>query len=83
MKLMVDMHILTGILIALDGGGITFKLNDLTDKLVPTDLDELVHFRTRHVLSNDHYCITQILNKKLRFSLLTWSSDLVDSSVLR
>jgi len=32
------------VLIALDGGSISLKLNDLTDKLVPTDLNELVHF---------------------------------------
>jgi len=32
------------VLIALDGGSISLELNDLTDKLVPTDLNELVHF---------------------------------------
>ena len=35
--------ILTGILVALDGGGVSFELNDLADQLVPADLDELVH----------------------------------------
>jgi hypothetical protein len=34
---------LTGILIALDGGGVTLKLDDLTDKLVPAHLHELIH----------------------------------------
>ena len=34
---------LTGILIALNGGGVTLKLDDLTHKLVPTDLHELIH----------------------------------------
>ena len=34
---------LTGILIALNGGGVTFKLDDLTHKLVPPDLHELIH----------------------------------------
>ena len=35
---------LTGILVALDGGGVSLKLDNLTDELVPADLDQLVHF---------------------------------------
>ena len=40
-RLSRDEH--TGILIALNGGGVTLKLDDLTHKLVPTDLHELIH----------------------------------------
>ena len=46
---------LTGVLVALDGGGVAFKLNNLADELVPTDLDQLVHLGAGHVLSDDHY----------------------------
>ena len=35
---------LTGILVALDGGCVSLKLDNLTDELVPADLDQLVHF---------------------------------------
>jgi hypothetical protein len=35
---------LTSVLVALNGGGIAFELDDLADQFVPTDLDELVHF---------------------------------------
>ena len=46
---------LTGILIALDGGSVSFESNDLTDQLVPSNFDELVHFWSGHVLTDDHY----------------------------
>ena len=46
---------LTSIFVALDGGSVALELDDLTDQLIPADLDELVHFGAGHVLSDDHY----------------------------
>jgi hypothetical protein len=43
-----------GILVALDGRGVTLKFDDFSDQLVPADLDELVHFCSRHVFADDH-----------------------------
>ena len=46
--------LLTGILVALNGGGVALELDNFTDQLVPADLDELVHLGARHVFSDDH-----------------------------
>ena len=45
---------LTGIFVALNRGGVTFDLDDLTDKLVPTNLDQLVHLWSWHSLGDNH-----------------------------
>ena len=44
---------LTGILVALDGGCVSLELDDLTNELVPADLDQLVHFGAGHILGDD------------------------------
>ena len=46
---------LTGILVTLDRGCISLKLDNLTDELIPADLDQLVHFGAGHVLGHDDY----------------------------
>lgn len=41
------------IFVALDGCGVAFQLDDLTDELVPADLDKLVHLAAAHVFGDD------------------------------
>jgi hypothetical protein len=41
----------------LNGGLVAFKTNDLADKLVVSDTDELVHSGTAHLFSS-HDCTT-------------------------
>ena len=45
---------LTGVFVALDGSSVSLELDDLSDELVPADLDEFVHLGSGHVLSDDH-----------------------------
>ena len=42
-----------GVLVTLNGGSVTFELDDLADQLVPADLDQLVHFGATHVFCDD------------------------------
>jgi len=43
------------IFIALDGGGISLKLNNFSYQFIPSNLNQFVHFGSRHVLSNDQW----------------------------
>ena len=52
---------LTGILVALNGGVVSFNSDDLTDQFVPSDLDKLVHFRSTKVFTDDNYVQKQNL----------------------
>ena len=42
-----------GIFVALEGRSVVLELNNLADKLVPADLDQLVHLGAAHVLGDD------------------------------
>lgn len=44
-----------GIFVALEGGSVTFELNNLTDKSVPADFNEFVHFGALHVFGDDEW----------------------------
>ena len=44
---------LTSVFVALDGGGVAFKLDDFSDELIPSDFDGLVHLGTAHVVGHD------------------------------
>jgi hypothetical protein len=44
----------SGILINLDRGSITNKLDDLTDKFKGTDTNEFVHTRSGHLIGDNH-----------------------------
>lgn len=46
---------LTGVFVALNGGSVALKLDDLADEFVPADLDQFVHFGAGHVLGYDDY----------------------------
>ena len=46
---------LTGVLVTLDGGTVTLNFDDLSDKFVPADLDQLVHLNTGHVFADDNF----------------------------
>jgi len=52
-----------GILVALDGSSVTFESDDLTDQLVPADFNELVHFGSGHVFTDDDCQKNQLGNQ--------------------
>lgn len=44
-----------GILVALNGSLVSIQLNNFSDQLVPTDLDQFVHLGSDHLVSNDQW----------------------------
>ena len=56
-KLKQKIEKLTCILIALDTSSIPIEFDNLTHQFIPTNFNELIHFRPWHSLSNNHYSL--------------------------
>ena len=42
-----------GVFVTLDGSTVAIQLDDFTDELLPTDLDEFIHLGSHHLVGND------------------------------